>query len=69
MATVTIQYDARNAALKQLVQLFITLGGRIVDNNAAVSEYDPEMVAKVRHGREEFKKGKCVTIKASEIWN
>ena len=69
MATVTIQYDARNTALKQLMQLFVTLGGRIVDDDADAPKYDPEMVEKVRRGREDFKKGKCVTIKASEIWN
>ncbi len=67
MATITLQYDGRNKALKQLIQLFLTLGGRIVEEKEP--EYDPEMVAKVRRGREDFSKGNCVTIKASEIWN
>ena len=67
MATITLQYDGRNTAFKQLIQLFLTLGGRIVEDTEP--KYDPEMVAKVRKGREDFRKGKCVTIKASEIWN
>lgn len=69
MATVTIQYDGRNTALKQLMQLFVTLGGRIVDEKADAPKYDPEMVAKVRRGREDFKQGKCVTINPEDIWN
>lgn len=67
MATITLQYDGRNAALKQLIQLFLTLGGRVVEDKEP--KYDPEMVSKVRRGREDFKKGKCVTIKAEDIWN
>jgi len=67
MATITLHYDGRNTAFKQLIQLFLTLGGRVVEENEP--EYDPEMVAKVRRGREDFKKGKCVTIKAEDIWN
>lgn len=35
----------------------------------AEMEYDPEMVAKVKRGRDDFKKGKCVTIKSEDIWN
>lgn len=67
MATITLQYDGRNTAFKQLIKLFQTLGGRVIEDNEP--KYDPEMVAKVRRGEEEFRKGKCVTIKASEIWN
>lgn len=67
MATIKLQYDGRNAAFKQLIQLFLTLGGRVVEEKEP--QYDPEIVAKVRRGREDFKKGKCVTIKAEDIWN
>lgn len=62
-------YPKHNATFKQLIQLFLTLGGRIVDDHDDEPKYDPEMVAKVRRGREDFKKGKCVTIKAEDIWN
>jgi len=67
MATITLQYDARNSALKQLIQLFQTLGGRVVTEKEP--DYNPEIVEKVKKGREEFRKGKCKTVKASEIWN
>lgn len=68
MATVTIQYDARNTALRQLMQLFVTLGGRIIDDKADAPQYDPEMVAKVRRGREDFKKGNYKIIKTEDLW-
>ena len=31
METMTIQFDETNVAFQQLIQLFITLGGRIID--------------------------------------
>ena len=65
----TIQFDKKNEALQQLMQLFVTLGGHIVSQKTETEEYDPEIVAKVKRGREDFLKGKCVSIKAEEIWN
>lgn len=61
-----MHYDGRNAAFKQLIQLFLTLGGRVVEEKEP--EYDPEMVAKVRRGREEFKKGNYKIIKTEDLW-
>jgi hypothetical protein len=69
METMTIQFDKQNEALQQLMQLFVTLGGHILEQKAETEEYDPEIVAKVKRGREDFLKGNCVTIKAEEIWN
>lgn len=66
MATITMHYDGRNAAFKQLIQLFLTLGGRVVEEKEP--EYDPEMVAKVRRGREDFKKGNYKIIKTEDLW-
>lgn len=69
METMTIQFDKHNVALQQLMQLFVTMGGQIIEQKSDVEDYDPEIVAKVKRGREDFLKGKCVTIKAEEIWN
>lgn len=44
MTTKTIQYDGRSAALKQVLELFTTLGGRIIDKDE--SPYDQEFVKK-----------------------
>lgn len=65
----TIQFDKHNAALQQLMQLFVTMGGQILEQKSDAEDYDPEIVAKVKRGREDFLKGNCVTIKAEEIWN
>lgn len=69
METMTIQFDKHNAALQQLMQLFVTMGGQIIEQKTDAEDYDPEIVAKVKHGREDFLKGNCVTIKAEEVWN
>lgn len=65
----TIQFDKHNAALQQLMQLFVTMGGQIIEQKSDAEDYDPEIVAKVKRGREDFLKGNCLTIKAEEVWN
>ena len=69
METMTIQFDKHNAALQQLMQLFVTMGGQIIEQKSDAEDYDPEIVAKVKRGREDFLKGNCMTIKAEEVWN
>ena len=69
METRTIRFDKHNAALQQLMQLFVTMGGQIIEQKSDAEDYDPEIVAKVKRGREDFLKGNCVTIKAEEVWN
>jgi hypothetical protein len=69
METMTIQFDKHNAALQQLMQLFVTMGGQILEQKSDAEDYDPEIVAKVKRGREDFLKGNCMTIKAEEVWN
>ena len=69
METMTIQFDKHNAALQQLMQLFVTMGGQIIEQKSDAEDFDPEIVAKVKRGREDFLKGNCVTIKAEEVWN
>ena len=69
METMTIQFDKHNVALQQLMQLFVTMGGQIIEQKTDSEDYDPEIVAKVKRGRKDFLKGNCVTIKAEEVWN
>ena len=66
MATYTLKVNERTNAGKALLNYLLSLGVIVEDSTP---EYDPEMVAKVRRGREAIAKGECVTIKASEIWN
>ena len=62
MATITLQYDGRNTAFKQLIQLFLTLGGRVVEEKEPV--YDPEFVAKIERSRKS--KGKKIAL--DDLW-
>ena len=68
METITIQYDAQNSGLKGLIAALLKLDG-VKQVEPDVTEYDPEIVAKVQRGRKDFLKGKCVSIKADEVWN
>ena len=68
MATVTLQYDGRSASAKSLLAFLRTLNFvKICEDSEP--EYNPEMVAKVKRGQTAFSEGKCVTIKAEDIWN
>ena len=62
MTTKTIQYDGRSTALKQVLELFTTLGGRIIDKEE--SPYDPEFVKKIRKGE----KSKKHEVDIDKIW-
>ena len=62
MTTKTIQYDGRSTALKQVLELFTTLGGRIIDKEE--SPYDPEFVKKIRIGE----KSKKHEVDIDKIW-
>ena len=68
MATITLEYDARSASAKSLLAFLRTLSFVKIREDTK-PEYDPEIVAKVKRGQEAFRQGKCVTIKAEDIWN
>ena len=38
MATATIEYDGRSTAMKKLIELFITLGGKVTEQNGTKSK-------------------------------
>lgn len=38
METMTIQFDENNVAFQQLIQLFVTLGGQIVDQKTETTK-------------------------------
>ena len=69
MATITLQYDGRSASAKSLLAFLRTLSFVKISEDAEQPEYNPEIVAKVKRGQAAFRQGKCVTIKAEDIWN
>lgn len=66
--TVTLEYDSKNDALKQVLQLFVTLGGNIVDVENDDDLKDPEPLEKIRRGQEDYKKGNYKIIKTEDLW-
>lgn len=66
----TIEYDGRNIALVQLMDLFQTLGGRFVETKPAKeqSQYSPEFVAKIKKSQREARQGKAKAVKLEDLW-
>ena len=53
MATATIEYDGRNTAMKKLLELFITLGGKVIEQNGTKPKKGSldEAIAEYRSGK------------------
>jgi hypothetical protein len=66
MATLTIKYDGRNPIFKQVLDLFVALGGTISDEKS--ESLNSMMIEKIRQGREDFKNGNYKVIKTEDIW-
>jgi len=67
-ATVTLEYDSKNDALKQVLQLFVTLGGNIIESENDDDLKDPEFLAKIKRGQEDYKNGNYKIIKTENLW-
>lgn len=66
MATITLQYDARNTIFKQLIQLFISLGGKVeVKEDDAIGDE----ARKIAQNYSDVKKGKIKTSPISNLLN
>jgi len=53
MATATKEYDGRSTAMKKLLELFITLGGKVTKKNSTKSKKGSldEAIAEYRSGK------------------
>lgn len=68
MATITIQYDARNSSAKHLLEYLRTLSFIKIKEDAT-NEISPEMAEKIKRGEADIRAGRCVTVKSSDLWN
>ena len=54
MATATIEYDGRSTAMKKLLELFITLGGKVTEQQSKTKSKKgslDEAIAEYRSGK------------------
>lgn len=67
MATITINYDARNSAIKGLIAALLKFEGvtEVRTDATGESPYDPEFVKKINRSR----KSEGKKIKLEELWN
>lgn len=53
MATATLEYDGRSTAMRQLIELFITLGGKVTEQSKTKSKKGSldKAIAEFRSGK------------------
>ena len=53
MATATLEYDGRSTAMRKLIELFITLGGKVTEQKSTKSKKNSldEAIAEYRSGK------------------
>ena len=66
MATITLEYDGRNTVFKQLIQLFISLGGKVKiigEDNVSAEALE------IAKSYSDVKKGKVETRPIANLFN
>ena len=67
MATITLEYDARNSILKSLIENVSTIKGiRIVHEQEP--KYNKQMIDKINQSKKEFANKQYKIIKTEELW-
>lgn len=61
-------YPENKKQLKAIKTLMDALNVRFEDSPYGNSPYNPEFVAKIKKGEQEFKDGKYTTVSLDDIW-
>lgn len=51
MATITLEYDGRSTVFQQLIQLFVSLGGKVKSSTSKEAEEIAKNYSRVKSGR------------------
>lgn len=68
MCTVTIEYSKNRKEIDALLSVMRKLGAIVTVSKDEEPQYNPEIVAKVKRGREAYKRGECVKIAVEDLW-
>ena len=67
MATITLEYDARNSILKSLIEGLSTVKGiKIIQEQEP--RYNKQMVEKINRSKKEFANRQYKVIKTEDLW-
>ena len=67
MATITLEYDARNSILKSLIENISAIKGiKIIQEQEP--KYNKQMVDKINRSRKEFANKQYKIIKTEDLW-
>jgi len=68
MATLTINYDANNVAIRELIAALLKFDGITAVSEKTESPYNPEFVAKIKRSQKEAEDGMAKTVKIEDLW-
>ena len=68
MATITINYNAKNTAIRGMIAALLKFDGVTEVPAKTESHYNPEFVAKIKKSQKEAGQGKAKTIKIEDLW-
>lgn len=68
MATITINYNAKNTAIRSMIAALLKFDGVTEVSDKTKSHYNPEYVAMIKKSQKEAREGKAKAIKLEDLW-
>lgn len=68
MATITIDYDARNTTINKFIDALLSIKGVTIKSESKQPKYNQAMIDKVNGSRKQFREGKYKVIKTEDLW-
>lgn len=68
MATVTLNYDARNITVKKFLDALLSINGVTIKNEPKQPKYSKAMINKIAQGEKDFATGNYTVIKTEDLW-
>lgn len=68
MATITLNYDARNITVRKFIDALLSINGVTIKNEPKQPKYSKAMINKIEQGEKDFKTGNYKVIKTEDLW-
>ena len=68
MATITLNYDARNITVRKFIDALLSISGVTIKNEPKRPKYSKAMINKIEQGEVDFKTGNYKVIKTEDLW-
>lgn len=68
MATITIDYDARNTTINKFIDALLSIKGVTVKSESKQPKYSNEFRAMIKQGEADIKAGRTKKINVADLW-